>query len=324
MDYRDVVIVGGGPAGSTCAWRLRLHGVSTVVLEAQEFPRTKLCAGWITPRVLRDLEFDAGRYPHGILKLDEIRVAYFGSRKTHRWTIPTKQFSIRRFEFDWWLLQRSGVPVRRHKVRQVRKETDGFVIDDEYSCRYLVGAGGTLCPVYATLFKDLDPRPTATQVCTLEEEFAFPGRDGSCRLWFMENGLPGYSWYVPKANGWVNIGIGALAQPLRQCGLSLRTQWGLFTTRLTRDGLIGPREYHPGGYSYYMRTRTGIGQCGNCFVIGDAAGLATRDLAEGIGPAIESGIRAANAIASGSSYSPEGITSHSWPGFLSGFFRSLF
>ncbi len=49
MIERDVIIVGGGPAGSSCAWRLARHGVKPLVLDRASFPRLKLCAGWITP-----------------------------------------------------------------------------------------------------------------------------------------------------------------------------------------------------------------------------------------------------------------------------------
>ena len=44
------------------------------------------------------------------------------------------------------------------------------------------------------------------------------------------------------------------------------------------DGDIG----EPGGYGYFLRTPRGPLRSGNAFVVGDAAGLATRDLCEGI------------------------------------------
>jgi flavin-dependent dehydrogenase len=46
----------------------------------------------------------------------------------------------------------------------------------------------------------------------------------------------------------------------------------------------------------------------NAFITGDAAGLATRDLGEGIGPAIRSGMRAAEAILEGKPYRIDDIT----------------
>ena len=55
----EVLIVGGGPAGSSAAWRLSRAGRDVLVLDQAHFPRLKLCAGWITPEVVRDLEIDA-------------------------------------------------------------------------------------------------------------------------------------------------------------------------------------------------------------------------------------------------------------------------
>ena len=72
MHEFDVAIIGGGPAGSTCAWKLRQAGVDVVVLDRESFPRTKLCAGWITPKVVEDLEFDTSAYPHSFMTFPHI------------------------------------------------------------------------------------------------------------------------------------------------------------------------------------------------------------------------------------------------------------
>ena len=56
----ETVIVGGGPAGSTCAAELLRHGRQCLVLERRPMPRSKLCAGWITPKVLADLGIPLG------------------------------------------------------------------------------------------------------------------------------------------------------------------------------------------------------------------------------------------------------------------------
>ena len=55
MQQFDAIIVGGGPAGSSCASELVRAGMDVVVLDREAFPRSKLCAGWITPDVVRDL-----------------------------------------------------------------------------------------------------------------------------------------------------------------------------------------------------------------------------------------------------------------------------
>ncbi len=41
----DVLIVGGGPAGSSAAWKLKQAGADVLVLDKERFPRLKLCAG---------------------------------------------------------------------------------------------------------------------------------------------------------------------------------------------------------------------------------------------------------------------------------------
>ena len=69
--------------------------------------------------------------------------------------------------------------------------------------------------------------------------------------------------------------------------------------------------YRPTGYSYYLRGNVDTVQVGNAFIVGDAAGLATRDLCEGIGPAVRSGQLAADSIISGQEYCLENVVRYS-------------
>ena len=62
MNTCEVLIVGGGPAGSACAWKLRQAGLDVIVMDKAAFPRDKVCAGWITPQVVEDLAFDIDDY----------------------------------------------------------------------------------------------------------------------------------------------------------------------------------------------------------------------------------------------------------------------
>jgi flavin-dependent dehydrogenase len=67
-------------------------------------------------------------------------------------------------------------------------------------------------------------------------------------------------------------------------------------------------KFSPRGYSYYLRRDVEHVRIGNAFLTGDAAGLATWDMGEGIGPAIESAQRAAEAIISGCDYRLDDVT----------------
>ena len=46
MDYYDLIIVGAGPAGSTLASALENSGKKVLIIDKQNFPRDKTCAGW--------------------------------------------------------------------------------------------------------------------------------------------------------------------------------------------------------------------------------------------------------------------------------------
>jgi flavin-dependent dehydrogenase len=301
----EVIVVGGGPAGSSAAFELRRRRIECLVLDPASFPRLKLCAGWVTPEVLSDLGIEPGEYPHRLLTFRALHV-HLGPLSRR---IPTVQHSIRRFEFDAWLLRRSGAPVVEHEVKSIRREGEEFVIDERFRCRHLVGAGGTRCPVARSFFRDLNPRPVERQAVTLEEEFSYEWSDEDCHLWFFEKGLPGYAWYVPKARGFLNVGIGGLKGGLQRRGAPIRAHWDRLVRRLG-GGLVPGHDFDPGGYSYFVRGEAVVGQLGRAYVTGDAAGLATRDLCEGIGPAVRSGLLAARAIADDLPYRLDGVSAY--------------
>ncbi len=307
MVHSNVIIVGGGPAGSTCAWKLRQQSVECIILDKQVFPRPKLCAGWITPDVLDDLQINVETYPHALTRFRQLQV-YLGDQK---FAVNAQQYAIRRVEFDDWLLRRSGVDVHTHAVKQICRDGMRYVLDDQYSCDYLVGAGGTYCPVYRELFKPFHPRAKKRQVITLEQEFPYAVQDGDCHLWFFQNRLPGYAWYVPKINNYVNVGIGGFVDILKGRQATITQHWQWFVQELEERSLVKNYALNPGGYTYYARGRRDRVQQERALLIGDAAGLATRELGEGIGPAVKSGILAAEAIISEKPLSVRSIQKYS-------------
>jgi len=302
-----VIIVGGGPAGSTCAWKLKQHNIPALVLDKKPFPRHKICAGWITPGLLKDLDIEKNQYPHPITQFTRLNYYLYGRKIPVR----TRQYAIRRFEFDHWLLKRSGVPIIEHPVKHIRKENNFFIIDDTYRCEFLVGAGGTDCPVYRTFFSGVRPRKKEHRVVAMEDEFQYDCADPECHLWFFDNRLRGYSWYVPKADGYVNVGIGGKFMGLKRSGESIRDHWNRFVQKLDTLCLVRHRSFTPRGCGYYIRPKANTVQIGNAFIVGDAAGLATLDMGEGIRPAVQSGLRVAEAIHSGKPYSIRSIGRYS-------------
>jgi flavin-dependent dehydrogenase len=299
----EVLIVGGGPAGAACARWLKQRGVDCLILDRQRFPRPKPCAGWITPLVLRDLRLNPDNYPGSLTTFSALIIAIRGIT----FPLPTRQYAIRRIEFDHWLLRRAGVPVRQHTVRHIARIDRAYVIDGAFAAQYLVGAGGTRCPVYRTLFRDRGPRDGDSLVVTLEQEFSYPYRDAHCRLWFLEHGLSGYAWYVPKAGGIVNVGIGGKVAALRARGDHITHHWRLLVEKLERMELVRGHAFQPRGYAYYVRQEQPELRRDNALIVGDAVGLATLDMGEGIGPAIRSGLLAAESIVNGGDYRLDAI-----------------
>ena len=86
--------------------------------------------------------------------------------------------------------------------------------------------------------------------------------------------------------------------------------------RSSPDGLVPDRVWDAGGYTYYLRSRRDVARHGDAYLAGDAAGLATTDLAEGIGPAVQSGLAVADAIAAGTEPSFARIGRRSLPPML--------
>jgi len=65
---------------------------------------------------------------------------------------------------------------------------------------------------------------------------------------------------------------------------------------LARLGLVCGHSYRPRGYAYYLRQKRPRVRREDALIVGDAVGLATLNMGEGIGPAIQSGLLAAEAI----------------------------
>ncbi len=317
MRHIETIIVGGGPAGSTCAGRLKAAGRDALILDRAEFPRLKLCAGWVTEKALSDLELSPKTYPHPILKLDIKSHLPFLPFALNGLPTGGINYSIRRTEFDAFLLERSGAEVVRHDVKTIRREGGRYIIDDKFTCDHLVGAGGTQCPVRRKLFPA--NRNRKRLIATLEKEFSYPARSDICHLFFAYRGLEGYSWFVPKGDGMVNIGLGGKSKYFKKSGTNIHDHFKKFIGDLVRRNLIDRQtadNLGETGHPYYLISYDGEIKRENAYLIGDAAGLATTDLGEGIGPAIESALMAADEILGRGVYEKEAVSAYSFAGLM--------
>lgn len=299
MERCDAVIVGGGPAGSSCAWRLRRAGLDAVVLDKQAFPRDKVCAGWITPAVLKELEIDSEEYAaqRVFQPITRFRTGIIGGDWVDTDYGRPVSYGIRRCEFDHYLLQRSGARLRLG-APLVTLERNGseWIVNGTMRAPLLVGAGGHFCPVARRLGAQLgrDEPVVAAQ----EIEFPMTARqEAECRaapdrpeLYFCAD-LKGYGWCFRKGN-YLNIGLG------RQDNRRLAAHVEHFVTFLKAQGRIPsdiPDRFHGHAYLLYGSAPRRLLDDA-VLLIGDAAGLAYPQSGEGIRPAIESGLLAADTI----------------------------
>ncbi len=299
MDSCDVLIVGGGPAGSSCAWKLRGSGLEIAVLDKARFPRDKVCGGWITPEVLTGLEIDPAEYARGrvLQPITGFRTGCIGGVARTTEYGRAVSYGIRRREFDDYLLKRSSARLLEGvRLTTLEASKGGWVANGNIRARMVVGAGGHFCPVARLV----GAKPAGESAVVAQEiEFEMDAAQAAgCRvraeipeLHFCAD-LKGYGWCFRKQN-FLNIGLG------RMDPHHLSAHVGAFVRFLQSAGRIAfdlPGALPGHAYLLYgASTRNVVGD-GYC-LIGDAAGLAFAQSGEGIRPAIESGLMAGQVIA---------------------------
>ena len=303
----DAIIVGGGPAGSTCARFLVRGGARVAVVDRASFPRVKLCGGWLSRAIWDELEIPSRDYSGQLWEWDKCHVSYLGQERA----IRCRGWFIRRYELDDYLLRASGAALHLGvDGRDVTRDDAGLWSVAGLRARHLIGAAGTNCPVARLL---APPRPKGP-VGAQEHEFRADrdaiastrtGRDGEPEL-LLHDDLRGYSWNVPKTE-WLNVGSGTVDPG------EVRAAWQSARAHFAARAHVPPQstaDLEPGamkGHAYFLYDPAHVGaavrvdadQRGGVYLIGDSLGLAHPITAEGILPAVISGRLAAEAILAG-------------------------
>ena len=291
MEVVDVAIVGGGPAGSTCAALCAAAGLRTILLEREKFPREKVCGDSLNPAcwpVLRRLDA-ADRIrslPHA--RLDAVDFIAIGGRQVHV-DLPRGddgEIAIKRSLFDNLLLDRAkdlGADVREEAiVTAMRKSASGNwkidIVNELITARVAVGADGRNSTVARLC--NLLPRPARGRVA-LQSHVDLPGNFGNrVVLQFLPEG---YSGQAPVNERELNLCLVAKPRDIdalkvwaeKEFTIPANHPWRTVTP-LTRDPLTPTHD--------------------DLFLIGDAARLVEPFTGEGIYYALRSGELAADAI----------------------------
>lgn len=310
MDYYDLIIIGAGPAGSTLAKALEDTDKRVLLIDKQEFPRDKTCAGWVTPAVMESLSIDPEDYGRGrtLQPIRRFRIGMMGQAPVENDHGGIVSYGIRRCEFDHFLLERTrcdkvlGVP-----VKTIKREGGNWLVNDRWQAPLVVGAGGHFCPV-ARLLGD-GPGSHETVVAAKEVEFRMtPEQAKTCRasgdtpeLWFCRD-LKGYAWIFRKGSH-LNIGLG------REDNHKLSDHLHHFVDEMKHTGRIPsdlPGRFKGHAYLLYNHAHRPLVDDG-ILLLGDAAGLAYTQSGEGIRPAVESAMLAAEVIRSAENYSAHSL-----------------
>ena len=309
----DVIIVGAGPAGSTCALALKKSGLQVLLLEKETFPRDKICGDAVsstTKRVLRQID------PN--LELDLLDLApktYISKAKLHSPNFRSLELgftlighTIRRLDFDNWLFKKAltnpTLQVHQNTPLKNITTTDDLVTvttdkGQLFTSKIIVGCDGA----HSIVAKKLAGFKVDKQHYSAATRQYYSNIKGietnTLEVYFLKGFLPGYFWIFPLSHGDANVGFGMLSSTiankkinLKQCMHQIITQIPEVAERFVNAvaledikgfGLpMGSKKYNISGHRFLL--------------CGDAASLIDPISGEGIETAMESGKFAAEQI----------------------------
>ncbi|MEM4255361.1 MAG: geranylgeranyl reductase family protein [Candidatus Norongarragalinales archaeon] len=316
MENYDVIIVGGGPAGSTCATFLGQMAHKVLLLDKAKFPRDKTCGDAISGKsmgVLREMGL-----LQGVEAIDNEKIygVTFSSPEGYVVEIPFRTeenvgYCARRLVYDNLLFQhckKFATVMEEFAVTDVVKEGDfvvgvkGISMKDktprEFRAKVVVGADGATSIVANKLGLDkIDENHHCVAVRAYYK--GVTGMTKNIELHFVQSIVPGYFWIFPLDNGLANVGAGLLTKDFKQKKINLK-EWML--NEIKTNPLFKERFANAEQVSEVKAWNLPFGSKrrknhGNGFVlIGDAASLIDPFTGEGIGNAMTSGKIAANTI----------------------------
>jgi geranylgeranyl reductase family protein len=270
-------------------------GIAVLLLEKRKLPRYKCCAGGVTLRARRLLDFDISEVVEDVV--DELSIAHnLGSAHLGRHVGPLI-YMVMRDRFDNLLARQArdagAVVMDEQEVKQIQVSAEGVdvsTVDSAFCARILAGADGA----YGVVARKLSMGRAADYAVAMEAELVVP--DEEVARWRSRVGLdlgclPGcHGWVFPKRR---HLSVGAMcaasrASDLKRCYHKFLGSLGIGDYTTTRVGGHLIPTCHRGALFYRD----------NALLLGDAAGLADPLTGEGIHNAILSARLAAPVIRS--------------------------
>jgi geranylgeranyl reductase family protein len=301
----SVVIVGAGPGGASAAVSLAARGVRAVLLDKDEFPRDKTCGSALSPNgvaLLDALGVGAEVRRRGYF-IDAARIVTPGGRRMH---MASKEAAIilLRKHFDNLLVERArtlGVDFRPgFHVKELVRE-GGRTVGVRSREGEVVRASCVIAADGAHSIFSLDPRPRRTISTLMGWWEGFPIEPHTIEMVFDKNLSPLYGWMFPEDDTRVNIGICMEGEDAsgQKTTRNVREVFQRFlddhyAPRLRGARQVGRFKGHPISYTTWIGHLSAPG----LVLLGEAARMTHNATGEGIYQAMQSGLYAAEAVAS--------------------------
>jgi geranylgeranyl reductase family protein len=289
----DVIVAGAGPAGATLAYELAKRGTDVLLVEKERLPRYKCCAGGVTGKATRLLNFDISEAAEDVIH--QVSFTFNLSSPYRGQHGQPLMYTVMRDVFDHLLVKRAqqvgAVLMDGQKVTKVQLNGDWIEVstaDNIFRSQLVVGADGA----YSIVARELGMGRSTEYLVGLESEIVVPEKElakWKSRAQVDLACIPGgYGWVFPKRNH-LSVGVGCHTSKARD--LHLHHQKFLDSLEIGNYA-IG----RSGSHLIPTRTKGKLIWQDKALLVGDAAGLADPLTGEGIYNAIQSAQFAAPVI----------------------------
>tara|TARA_Y100001968_G_scaffold312197_1_gene335094 strand:- start:153 stop:1478 length:1326 start_codon:yes stop_codon:yes gene_type:complete len=321
----DIIIVGGGPAGSSAACYAANEGLKVLLLEKEIYPRDKVCGDAVGGKALKHLEElnlldKLKKSPHFIF--DSV---IFSNTKNEKVKINIKEseatgYVYPRINFDWILFneatkkveENGGYVIQDFRVNNLlidTKNNDRIIgvegknggRERKFKASIVIGAGGVNCPVAKTVLTEIN-----NEEFIKKEHWSTSFRQywknvqninyekGAIEFHYVNGVIPGYFWIFPVGENTCNVGLGITLKDLKNKDMKLKELQNYIINEKFAERFKNAKLVKNSGKGWQLplgsprKTKMKLRRMfGNgCLLIGDAGSLVDPFTGEGIGNAL--------------------------------------